>query len=108
MNKDLDPKVNYEHTMMSLRQQMSSGERLFSRFIHNDSVEAVSSVLAATIGRPSILLGATVGGLVFGASLYIYAREYGLMLTSSEIIIGLLIGGLIGLIVECLGRIFKR
>lgn len=103
----LSPEANYQHTIASLRRDMSASSRLFSRFIHTPVVDRASNALAGTIGRPSVLLGASTGGFIFGSTLYIYGRHYGLWLQGSEIVIGLLIGAVVGLLIEGLIRLFK-
>lgn len=108
MNKpELSPESNYQHTVASLRREMSAGSRLFSSFIHIPIVDRLSDFTAKTIGRPSLLLGAVTGGLVFGATLYIYGRHYGLWLQGSEIVIGLIIGAFTGLLIEGVIRFLK-
>ncbi len=95
----------FNSTMKTVRNQLSPVQRSFSKFIHAKPVEVTSELLEETIFRPSFLWGGVIGGIILGASLYIFARMQGFRLSGSEFIVGLFIGGIIGLIIE---RLFWR
>ncbi len=87
-------------TMAQVRHQLSPAQRTFSKLIHAKPVEAVSELLEETIYRPSFLWGGLIGGLLFGGFLYVVARAMGFRLSGSEFLVGLLVGGCIGFLVE--------
>lgn len=101
--------LSYKHTMISLRHRLKPAQRGFSNVIHSPAVESVSEVAAKTVFRPSVSLGAMTGALLIGGTVYLFARNYGFSLRGSEIIFGLIIGGVLGLLIEGLYKtLFKR
>lgn len=95
----------FSNSMRTVRSQLSPAQRNFSKLIHAKPVEVTSELLEETIFRPSFLWGGVIGGILLGSSLYIFARIQGFRLSGSEFIAGVLVGGVIGLIVE---RLFRR
>ena len=95
----------FNKTMKSVRTQLSPVQRSFSMFIHAKPVEVTSELLEETIFRPSFLWGGVIGGIILGASLYLFARAQGFRLSGSEFIVGMFIGGVIGVLVE---KLFRR
>jgi len=100
--------ANYRQTMISLQHRMRPAARSFSQFIHRPSIEAASETLGKTVLRPSVSLGATTAAVLFVGFLYLYARHYGFLLKGSEVWIALLLGGLVGLIIEGLYKSWRR
>lgn len=94
----------YRHTLASLQHRLRPRQRSFSRFIHRPIIERASEVMASTIARPSVALGATVTAALVGGFFYISARRYGFQLSGSEFIVSLLAGGLLGFALEQIGR----
>jgi hypothetical protein len=103
-----DKEISYKHTMQSLQRHMSPAQRTFSKVIHQPAVEKTSDALAKTVFRPSVTVGATVAALVAGGASYLIARHYGYGLAGSEFLIFLVIGGVVGVVVEGLSRLFRR
>jgi membrane-bound ClpP family serine protease len=100
--------ANYRQTMVSLQHRMKPAAREFSRFIHSPAVENVSEVIGKTVLRPSISLGATTSALVVTGILYFAARYYGFELRGSEVWISLIIGGVLGVLIEAIARAVRR
>ena len=92
--------TNYRHTMISLQHRMRPATRAFSRIIHAPGVEVVSEVAGKTVFRPSVTLGAVSCAALFTAILYLYSRSQGLVMRGSIVWIALLVGALVGLIIE--------
>lgn len=99
---------NYRHTMISLRHRMKPGAKAFSSFIHAPSVEAVSEVAGKTVLRPSVSLGATTTAVLFTGFMYFFARYYGYTFHGSEVWISLILGGIIGLVLEGAIKALRR
>jgi hypothetical protein len=105
----LDRLLSYKHTMASLQRTMQPASRAFSEFIHQPTVEQVSEVAANTVFRPSVTLGASTTAFLLGGALYIVARHYGYGWRGSSVfLISLVIGGVIGYVVELIGRLFPK
>lgn len=95
----------FRGAMKSVRSQLPTLQRGFSKFIHAKPVEVTSELLEETIFRPSFLWGGVIGGIIFGSALYIVARLQGFRLSGSEFIFGLFVGGIVGLVME---KLFRR
>lgn len=100
--------ASYRHTVMSIQHRLKPASRKFSKFIHHPMVDATSEVLGKTVLRPSVSLGATTTAVLFTGFLYLTARTYGFELRGSEIWISLLLGGVIGLLVEFIFKLLRR
>lgn len=96
----LDRLISYRDTMLSLQRRLQPAQRTFSKFIHSPGVDKASEVVGNTVMRPSVTTGATLTALTVGLFFYIVAKRYGFVLSGSEFILSLLIGGLLGLAVE--------
>jgi hypothetical protein len=99
-----DLQQNYAHTLKSLQRTMTPVAKTFSRVIHNPAVEAVSEVAGKTVFRPSVTLGATTAATLLGGFVYFVARASGFELAGSEFWLALVVGGLIGLVIEFVYR----
>lgn len=103
----LDKETAYWDTLRSVQRHLKPASRSFSKFIHSPAVERTSEIAGATIARPSVLLGATSTAVLLGSFLYIAARLNGFPLSGSEFILSLLVGGVLGLIVEGLAKVIR-
>ncbi len=103
----LDKEVAYVDTLRSLQRHLSPASRQFSKVIHSPTVEKTSEIAGATVARPSVLLGATTTAALLGGFLYVTARVGGFSLSGSEFILSLVVGGVLGLIIEGLAKIIK-
>jgi hypothetical protein len=104
----LDKESAYWDTLRSVQRHLKPASRQFSKVIHTPVVERTSEIVGATVARPSVTLGATTTALFVGAFLYISARAYGFTLSGSEILLSLIVGGVLGLVVEFVGKVFRR
>lgn len=104
----LDLDRAYRETLQSLQQHLKPASRAFSRVIHNPAVEQTSEVVGKTVARPSVTLGATSTALIVGLIAYITAKRYGFVLSGSELILSLLVGGLVGIVLEFIIKSFRR
>ena len=100
----LDRVLNYKQTMASVQRRLRPASRRFSKVIHNKAVEGTSEALEKTVMRPSVTVGATWTALIVGLIFYLTAHYYGYRLSGFEMLGALVIGGLIGLIIEGLLR----
>lgn len=95
-------------TLKKTRQQLSKPQKTLSKVIHQPQIDAISDVTGKTIARPSGLffggLFALIGSLLylFLSYRYHFAYKY---IAFSLFFIG---GFIIGLLVEFLGKLFKR
>jgi hypothetical protein len=104
----LDRVLNYRQTLASVQQRLSPVSRSFSKVIHNRTVESTSEVLEHTIMRPSVALGATWTALIIGLTFYLVAHYYGYRLSGFEMIGALIIGGILGIVLEAILHLFRK
>lgn len=104
----LDPILNYKATLKSLQNRLKPTQRRFSQVIHQPSVEKVSDALGKTVMRPSVSLGAVVTAVIVESFFYFTARHYGYVLSGTEVLLALLVGGVIGLALEGVLRATRR
>lgn len=97
----------YATTMKSVQAQLPPIKRNFSRFVHSRPVEYTSELLEETIYRPSFLIGGGLGALILGGGFYAVAKTQGWLLSGSEFSLSLIVGGLIGWLIELILRRIK-
>lgn len=98
----------YRRSLEKARRELPATDRIFSRFIHQPTVELVSNIAAHTVGRPS---GLCMGGLLalISSSLLLYmARTYGFAYNYSVMILGLVGGFIIGIALESCWRLIRH
>jgi len=104
----LDYVLNYKQTLTSLQQRLRPASRSFSKVIHAPAVERSSEVLEKTVMRPSVTLGATWTALIVGGIFYETARHYGYHLSGFEMIAALIVGGILGVLIEMILRTVRH
>lgn len=104
----LDYVLNYRQTMVSLQQRLSPASRNFSKTIHAPIVERTSEALEKTVMRPSVTLGATWTALIVGGVFYEVARHYGYHLSGFEMLGALVVGGILGVLIEGALRLVRH
>lgn len=101
-------KAVYKKEISKAQAQLSRGSRAFSKVIHNTAVEKVSDAAGKTVFRPSALIGGAVTGLVLGILVYIVARYYGYAIPGLFLSLLLVVGAVLGVIVEFVVGLFRR
>lgn len=95
-------KESYNHTMKTVRSEMSAPARAFSKVIHNPVVERTSEVVGSTVARPNAILSGSLCAALAVLGLYLVARHYGFALSGSETIAAFIIGWAIGIMFDLL------
>lgn len=103
----LDKLVSYRHTLKGVQKQLKPTSRKFSKFIHAPIVEKTSEALEKTVMRPSVTLGASLTALAVGGFFYFSARRYGFTLSGSEFLVSLLVGAIMGGLIEAVFKLAK-
>jgi hypothetical protein len=99
-------KESYNHTMQSVRNEMSAPERAFSKVIHNPVVERASEVVGSTVARPNAILSGSLFAGLATLILYLTARHYGFELRGAETIITFVLGWAAGILFDILRGMF--
>lgn len=74
VNKDLK-NLKYKRTLQSVRKDLKPSERVLSRIVHNQTVDALSEAAGKTVARPSgFLTGSIVAFL--GSSAYLWITKH--------------------------------
>lgn len=103
-----EKKQAYRQQIKKVQAQLPKGARTFSKIVHNPVVETVSDATAKTIFRPSALIGGSVTGIVFGLVIYLVARYYGYPIPAMTLVLILIVGAILGVIVELIAGMFKK
>lgn len=88
--------ASFQTTMHEVQSQMSGPSRLFSKFIHNKSVEQASEVVGGTVARPNAILSGAIFAFVLTLSVYLVAKNLGYPLSGFETIASFIIGWTLG------------
>lgn len=99
---------SYSRTLKKVRQHLNPIERGFSRLIHKPSVETVSNIGAATVGRPSGILGGGIVSLAGSSTLLYMSKHYGFQYNFLVFFLLFLGGFTIGFVAEMLIRYVWR
>lgn len=103
-----EKKQAYRKEIKKVQSQLPRGSRTFSKIVHNPIIETISDTTAKTIFRPSALIGGSVTGLVLGLIIYLVARYYGYPISTMTLVALLIIGAILGVIVELILGMFKK
>lgn len=103
-----EKQAEYQKTMHSVRKQMSSPSRGFSKAIHQPAVEKASHIAGSSIARPNAILWGSMTAFVVVLGVYLLARYNGFRLSGTETIAAFIIGWIIGMLVDFLRFTFKR
>ena len=92
--------ASFTHMMSSIQQDMSAPSRVFSKLIHNKTVDRVSSAVGSTVARPNAILSGSICAFIFTLAIFLVARYYGYPLSGTETIAGFTLGWMVGLIYD--------
>ncbi len=107
VNADLK-NIKYRRTLQSVRKDLKPTERVLSKVIHNQTVDAVSEVAGKTIARPSGFLTGAIFAFV-GSSVYLWlTKHYGYQYNFLFFVMLFAAGFGIGLLVEGALRLAHR
>ena len=98
-------KEAYVQILARTRAHLSKPSKAFSKVVHNDKIDGLSNVTAATVARPSGLLGGGLGALLGTSTLLYFSRHYGFRYNFALFLLLFVAGFAIGLIIELLVRL---
>jgi len=91
---------SYKRTMKRVQSELPANSRLFSKFIHNKSVEKISDAVGNTVARPNAILAGAVTAFLLTLITYTIAKKIGYVLSGFETIAAFIIGWIIGLVYD--------
>lgn len=98
----------YKKELNKIQSQLPAGSRAFSKVVHNPVVETVSNAAEKTVLRPSVLIGGAVVGIGLGIVIYVAARVYGYIIPNWMLLALLVIGGVLGVLIEMVLKLAGR
>lgn len=98
----------FRDTMRTVRASLPSGSVLFSKIIHNPSMDRASEITSRTIARPAGLLGGGITALAISAISLILAKRYGFSYNYGTLLISFLAGYTVVTIIEIVSKIIRR
>ncbi|MEI6850821.1 MAG: hypothetical protein WCK26_02540 [Candidatus Saccharibacteria bacterium] len=102
--KQLDK--SYSQTMHDVQNELPNGSRIFSKIIHNNTVEKTSELLGRTIARPNAILAGAILAFILTLLTYTVAKTIGYALSGFETIAAFIIGWIIGITYDYLRVLF--
>lgn len=97
-----EKQLSFNATMHHVRNNLSAPEKALSKIIHKPFVEKASDIAGNTVARPSGIAGATTLAFIGLLLMYGVARFAGFELSGSEMPLLLVIGFILGLLIEWL------
>lgn len=98
--------ANFKRTIKQVQAELSPGSRVFSKIIHNKTIEKTSDFIGATIARPNAILAGAVVAFALTLIVYVVAKTIGYTLSGFESIAAFIIGWVIGIVYDYLRAIF--
>ena len=96
----MSKKSGSHKTVNTLHTELSTGNKILSRFAHNKYVESVNDILGETIGRPSALFGGTLLTLTTLIAGLLINQHYGYEVNYLFPILSFPIGFIAGVVIE--------
>lgn len=93
----VEREASFKATMSEVQEQMSTPSRVFSKAIHNKTVERISDVTGSTVARPNAILSGAVFAFVLTLSIYLIAKNLGYPLSGFETIGAFILGWILGI-----------
>lgn len=98
----------YVRTLAKVQEQLPTASRVFSKAVHQPTIEKVSNIGAQTIARPSGILAGGLSAFIGSGFVLYMSRKYGFQYNYT-LFVALFVGGYFaGLFIELLARLIKR
>lgn len=98
----------YDKTLSSVQDELSTPAKSFSKVIHNPTVEKTSEAVGSTIARPNLILSGSITAFIAVLGVYALAKYNGFPLSGFETIGAFVIGWLVGAVIDLLRVAFMR
>ena len=101
-------KAAYKKELQQIQNQLPAHQRAFSKIIHNNAVDKVSTIGGKTVARPSGLLGGSLVSLIGGVIIVWMSNHYGFRYNFFVFIALLALGFVLGVIIEAFVRSLSK
>lgn len=98
----------FDRTMDKVRSELSPVERQLSKFVHQKTVDRISTVGAKTVARPSGILGGGIAACLGSSFILYYAKHLGFTYNYGVFVVLFFGGFLLGILVELVMRKFQK
>ena len=88
---------SFKRHMEQVQSHLSAPSRVFSKFIHNKTVEQASDLVGSTVARPNAVLSGAVAAFVLVLGVYMVAKSLGYVLSGFETIAAFIFGWVLGI-----------
>jgi len=93
---------SFKRNMTHVQNQLPLPSRVFSKVIHNKTIEKTSDFIGATVARPDAVLAGAVVAFILVLGVYIVAKSLGYVLSGFETIGAFIVGWALGLLYDYL------
>ncbi len=107
INRDLKD-LKYQRTLKSVQKELPRAERAFSKVIHNNAVDLISTGAEKTVARPSGLLVGSIFAFLGSSGFLWVCRHYGYEYNFLLFALFFIGGFVLGLLLELIFRVVKR
>lgn len=97
---------SFKRTMTRVQSELPITERIFSKVIHNKTVEKASNIIGNSIARPNLILSGAFSAFLLTLITYWIAKRVGYQLSGSETITAFIVGWIIGIVYDYLKLLF--
>lgn len=99
---------SFKNQIKSAETDMTTAERITSRFIHIRLIEKTSDVLSNTVARPNALLSGSITAFIGISVIYFVSKYYGFQLTGFETMGAFIAGWSLGLLYDYATVLFRN
>ncbi len=93
---------SYKKTLKRVQSELKPAEKVYSKVIHNDTVEKSSEFIGNSVARPNSILCGAVCAFLLTLLTYFVAKKIGYRLSGSETIVAFVVGWVIGSVYDYL------
>lgn len=93
---------SFKRNISHVQSQLPLPSRVFSKVIHNKTVEKTSDFIGSTVARPDAILAGAVVAFILVLGVYIIAKSLGYVLSGFETIGAFIAGWVLGVIYDYL------
>lgn len=93
---------SFKRQMKEVQKKLPAPSFVFSKFVHNRTVEKTSEIIGSTIARPNALLAGSFCAFALTLGVYVVAKNIGYQLSGFETIGAFLVGWILGIVYDYL------
>ena len=95
-----EKEASFKKHVGRVQAELPPASRVFSKFIHNKTVEKASDAVGSTIARPDAILSGAVAAFILVLGTYVVAKTFGYVLSGFETIGAFIVGWVLGVLYD--------